>query len=132
MVSLWNGLRASQGLGPLGRAQVGQLCKAVADAWPVANHDQAVLERAIRAYHDDRELFTIRQGHSVGEFQRRIDHWVREGLGTTPRPSAPTLHRFAAQDAAKNAVKAAFLNGAASHDHHLITENDDDTNDIPE
>jgi len=68
------------------------------------NHDAELASKAIAAYFACRDSFTVSQGHSVKEFARTMDRWIREANGTAPVPTP--RGRLAEMDAAANAVKA--------------------------
>jgi hypothetical protein len=67
------------------------------------NNDADLASRAIAAFFANRDSFTVSQGHSVKEFARTMDRWIREANGTAPVPTP--RGRLAEMDAAKERVK---------------------------
>ena len=72
------------------------------------NHDAELASKAIAAFFACKEAFTVQQGHSVKEFARTMDRWIREANGTAPVPTP--RGRLAEMDAAKKQVVTS-LNG---------------------
>jgi hypothetical protein len=105
----------------MSKRQAGHLGRVIAEIWPAAHGRLDLLHRAIDAFFDDREAFTIDQGHSIAEFQRRSDHWLRKALGTAPSPAA--RGRLAESDAASERyLRGLAPNGGLAGDHARAAE----------
>ena len=50
---------------------------------------------AIAAYFADRSAFVVQQGHSIGEFTRTLEKWVRLATGAAPAVESATASQFA-------------------------------------
>ena len=62
----------------------GQHAKTLADLWRAAGEDLEAVTRAVGAFFADRDPFTVKNGHSIGEFGRTSARWLAVAAGTAP------------------------------------------------
>lgn len=62
----------------------GQHAKTLADVWRAAGRTMDTVRAAVDAFFADRDAFTVRQGHSIGEFGRTSSRWLAVAAGTAP------------------------------------------------
>ena len=74
---------AARGMG-IPKGSTWELDAVLASLSASCNNDAGLASKAIAAYFACRETFTVSQGHSVKEFARTMDRWVREALGKAP------------------------------------------------
>lgn len=114
----WQKWDQSEGIAPHGG--YGQHAKTLKAAWEACGSDFSATCSAIDAYRKCRDAFTLRQGHTVGEFGRTLTRWIRESRGTAPRAAAQSGGLADRNEQAINDLRRKFEQGGGD-DNALVS-----------
>lgn len=112
LIEHWQRWDRSEGVEPHGG--YGQHAKTLRAAWQACGEDLAATCAAIDAYRKSRDAFTLRQGHTVGEFGRTLTRWIRESRGTAPRPTLQSGGLADRNEQAINDLRTKFAEGGSN------------------